>query len=287
MKLKQKLLILFLLVAITPAFIVGVVGFTKSKEILKEQAFLEEKELVDRKVEELEIFLESFISQTKLSSLYPPIQGIIRSSKTGIDPRDGSTLEQWKDRMISIFTSIEKANTDIYKIRYIDGSGNELVRVNSRKGKIYATEKENLQNKADRYYFQNTMHLTEKEVYISRLDLNKEHDKIDVPHLSVIRIATPIFSETHEHLKGIIIVTVSMSGILGKIGRTEQGSVYLTDQDGYFLFHPDKEKEFGFQLKHEHNYFKEHPVLLNTMKDVKSDSGHAFNWNPNSFSLSG
>ncbi|MGD8778502.1 MAG: PAS domain S-box protein [Ignavibacteria bacterium] len=99
--------------------------------------------------------------------------------------------------------SVEQLNKDfeyfvklkeIYsQLRFIDNNGMERLRINYANGKTERVKETDLQNKSSRYYFINSQSLKENEVYISRLDLNIENEKIEYPFNTTIRFITPIF----------------------------------------------------------------------------------------------
>lgn len=75
------------------------------------------------------------------------------------------------------------------QLRFLDLHGDELLRF-ERTDKNTMEPKE-LQNKTNRTYFQKGLSLQKGQVYISPIELNKEHGKIEVPHKPVIRGVTP------------------------------------------------------------------------------------------------
>ena len=49
-----------------------------------------------------------------------------------------------------------------------------------------------LQNKKDRYYFQDTMTLEKGQIFISKLDLNMENGVLEQPIKPMLRLGTPV-----------------------------------------------------------------------------------------------
>jgi signal transduction histidine kinase len=193
-------------------------------------------------------------SNIEFISKVPPIQGIIRSDKhEGYDPDENTTRELWKKRLISIFTVILEAQPYYTQMRFIgeaDG-GREIVRVNKlRDTKIEIVPDNELQKKAKRYYYIDTSKLGTGEIYLSRMDLNQEWGKIATPHQLVTRIAIPIYDETNGTFYGIVIINVDMSSLFTTL-KTQLSDTYflLTDNDGFYLYHPDKSKLYGFDLE--------------------------------------
>ncbi len=154
------------------------------------------------------------------------------------------------------------------QIRYIDETGMEIIRVNYRDGYPVIVEKDDLQNKKDRYYFTNTMKLNKGEIFMSYFDLNIENKSIEVPYKPILRFATPVFDKTGKN-KGLVIVNYLGKNILDDLKNSsdpEKGkSYFITNNSSYYLMHEDAEKEWGFMFdeKKSVNLKNEHPELWN------------------------
>lgn len=131
-----------------------------------------------------------FLSRT------PPISGIRRAiSHGGIDPRDGNSREVWLQRLREIFQAFIEAHPDYTQVRYIGvaNQGRELVRVDRAHGRIVVVPEAELQAKGDRPYFRDAMRLPERSVYLSDIDLNEEHDRVQWPLVRTLRAVTPVY----------------------------------------------------------------------------------------------
>ena len=64
---------------------------------------------------------------------------------------------------------------------WLDETGAERVRVDWRDGQARVAAVEQLQNKAQRYYFVETMNLPKGSFYLSRFDLNQEYGELERP----------------------------------------------------------------------------------------------------------
>jgi SUMO ligase MMS21 Smc5/6 complex component len=93
------------------------------------------------------------------------------------------------------YMNFMKYNKMYDQIRYIDKTGMEIVRVNNNNGDNFIVEKEDLQNKKDRYYFTDSIKLRKGEIFMSPFDLNIENKNIEVPYKPMIRFATPVFDK--------------------------------------------------------------------------------------------
>lgn len=268
MRLRHKLFIALLIIAFIPAIGFNLITFNSSKEITKKLIFKDKQVYINQQIKALNIFIDRYIYQTKVLSQYPPIQGIIRSEKTGFDPEDKSSIEQWKDRLRRIFKTKALADPNVLQLRYIDENGMELVRINSSGSDTIFVSDQQLQDKSQSEYFLKTMSLEKGEIFVSSIELNLENGKIQVPHIPVMRIATPIFSDENNSRQGIMIINILAHEIIDQLITDNSGTAILSDEKGHFLFHPDNNKLFGNQLNHSGNYFKEQPELAENIKNL-------------------
>ena len=162
------------------------------------------------------------------------------------------------------------------QIRYIDINGNEKIRINYSKNGSNLVNKEDLQNKKDRYYFKETIGLNKNQVYISKLDLNMENGKIENPIKPIIRLSTPVFSKEGK-LEGIVILNYYAKYLLedfSDIASTSLGNLFLVNSNGYWIFNnKNKEKEWSFMYedKKDVSFKNEFPNEWNNIN--KSEEG--------------
>ncbi|TLP40821.1 ATP-binding protein [Arcobacter arenosus] len=141
--------------------------------------------------------------------------------------------------------TITKASLPIFQLRFLDRNGIEKIRIEKDKNnKVF--EEKNLQDKSDRYYFKKTTSLKKGEYYISNLDLNIEHKKIEKPYIPTIRISKAIYK--NNQLLGILIINYNANEIINKIRENKFFDVYYMDKNGNFFLHPDKSKNYLSQL---------------------------------------
>ncbi len=90
------------------------------------------------------------------------------------------------------------ADPNYFQARYIDLRGMEVIRVENKDSTVAKT----YQYKGDRNYFIKTLHLNKGDVFVSNMDLNIEHDKVEVPHRPTVRFFTPIYID--NVLQGVV-----------------------------------------------------------------------------------
>lgn len=145
-------------------------------------------------------------------------------------------------------------NTAAYsQIRLIgvDDDGRELVRVDRRDDGTRHVRGGELQSKATRDYFRRTLALAPGEIYVSAIDLNREHGNIVVPHQPMLRIATPVRrTPGSADIAGIVIINIDVDKLFAEARASlpDGYELYITNNDGDYIVHPDSSKTFGFDL---------------------------------------
>ncbi len=203
-----------------------------------------------------------------LSGMGPSsLEGFVLSHAAGgADPRDGTREATWRERLVKNFAAQLATKPDYAQFRVIgvENNGRELIRVDHSgpDGAIRDVPNKELQQKADRDYFAQTLRLRQGEVYLSPIDLNQENGVILMPYMPVARVATPIFGPDGK-LFGILIINVDMRPALAEIARSAgaNGGVYVVNQDGDYLLNPNHEREFGFDLGQRYRLQDDYPEL--------------------------
>ncbi|MGE4423808.1 MAG: diguanylate cyclase [Pseudodesulfovibrio sp.] len=161
-----------------------------------------------------------------------------------LDTGDGHAVRDMERE----YAELARNRQDYDQIRYIDASGMERIRVNSRDEQATAVPEDRLQNKADRYYFKECLALGRGDIYLSPMDLNVEHGKVEQPVRPMLRIGTPVFDSSGRK-RGIVLINYDARTLLDRILSTNtssQGVSMLLNRQGYWLLSPDKDKEWGF-----------------------------------------
>ena len=137
------------------------------------------------------------------------------------------------------------------QIRYLDAYGMERIRVDFAEGEAKAVPEEKLQNKFTRYYFTDTMVLGKDEIFVSPLDLKVAHGKIAQPLKPMIRFGKPVF-DSNGVKRGMVLLNYLAANLLDSLEMEQAGAdsaKMLLNTEGYWLLHPEKEKEWGFMFK--------------------------------------
>ncbi len=160
------------------------------------------------------------------------------------------------------------------QIRLISPSGMELVRIDYFGDQAVAVVPELLQDKSNRYYFQEAAAITTDKMYISALDLNLENGVIEQPLKPMLRFAKPLKDENGE-LRGVIVLNYFANLLLDKFRNQMMfapGEGALLNKDGYWLSSRDPSQEWGFMLNHKQSFGADSPELWQTISLTEKGS---------------
>ena len=168
----------------------------------------------------------------------------------------GSPMQ--RDELANFFLVLSKEKRHYDKVRYLDASGQEVIRINYNDGKPAIVPHEKFQNKSKRYFFNDAFRLNRGEIYVSPLDLNVEENHLEIPYKPTIRFGTPVF-DSAGHKKGILLFNYFGNDLLLNFHKAMQGGgdhrAMLPNRDGYWLGSSNHADEWGFMLgKSDHTF---------------------------------
>lgn len=184
----------------------------------------------------------------------PPIQGIIRARDGGgKDPKDGSTEELWKHRLETIFLNLARSKPLYRQVRFIglaDG-GREIVRIDRQGpgGSLRVVPEDEFAQKAKRAYFEESIKGSPNQVFLSRIELNREKGIVSTPQIPVLRAAVPVYTDENRPF-GILIINQDMQTVFESLERMagDGHRFYITNAEGEYLYHPHPDRTFRFEF---------------------------------------
>jgi len=269
----MKMSILAGSVAALTSIIIGSVVINGSADIVFQNALNRLKYETNYKSISLVSDIKNLSEDAKYLAATPPIRGIPRAiNNNGIDPFDNSSVETWKNRLSTIFSELIRAKSNYLQIRYIGiaNGGKELFRIERKGNLIQKTEEDKLQQKGETPYFKNALKLNPGDVYLSEISLNREFGEISEPNTPVIRAVTPVFFE--NQLFGILVINMSFKQIFRDLIKNTPIELipYVTNEDGYFLAHPNKKMTYGFEFENNNKIQTLYDDFeLNDHKDIR------------------
>jgi len=280
-RLRTRLIIMFSIVALMPALITGIYAIHVSSKSLRMRALATQTaqaEILAKSITSFLLMVKGdilFLSQSPLMKSYLHLRGTKSFLNSAISDQIAPSdlehkplqdipylLEKNRKKLEKEFLALSRNRRIYYQLRYLDETGQEVVRIDSDGLRSWIVDKEQLQNKSTRYYFKKTMRLLGKRVFVSPLDLNREMGKIEEPHKPVIRYAVSVYDNNNQKA-GIVIMNVDANQFLEPLDDAR-----LVTEDGYFAAHPEAKKRWGGvgDLKTGYNLGKEYPRLANKIR---------------------
>jgi PAS domain S-box-containing protein len=254
MKLSTRLTLAMVALVILTAAAVGVLTYRNIEDAVVPRAMARLDLEAELLASGLEASVRSARSDVQGFRAAVALDGIMRASLAGgVDPVDRRTLAEWRRRMERRYAVELAANPAYAQFRIIgvaDG-GREIVRVDRSgpNGTVRVVPDAELQPKGDRDYFRQTIDLPDGAIRVSPVELNQEAGVIEEPRVPVLRVATPVHGPDGRPF-GIVIINVDMRPSFDKLRTSVQPPGYLlvVNARGDYLVHPDRGREFGFDL---------------------------------------
>lgn len=162
---------------------------------------------------------------------------------------------------------------DVYpslqQIRYITLDGQEQLRAEKPSGEFVWRDTQDLQNKANRYYFIEAVE-SPKDYYISPLDLNKERGVVEVPYRPTIRSVAKY--RVNGEVVGLVVVNFDLRELFLRLNELQTQSVHwLINPDGFFIAAPN-DTAWGWLLDRPENQVSmQFPSFENRFNGIDND----------------
>ena len=243
-----------------------IVGLTCGLSYRSEEAHIV-GQIVDQSSESLRLARVQFINRIAL--LASDARYLARCH--ALDSYLANPTERSREDLESDWIAFAESRGIYDQVRLLDEAGQEQARINFAESKAARVPRSELQNKADRYYFKDSMALEPGAVYVSRIDLNIEHGQIERPLKPMMRVGTSVADRSGAK-RGVVVLNYLGQDILSRLERTGRGRLWWVDADGYWLRGPSPETDWGFMFgKHDHTIRAAYPGAWSRMH--AADSG--------------
>lgn len=182
------------------------------------------------------------------------------STNTSLEEYITSPDKQKRNNLTNVFYAISMSNNFIMQARFISEEGKEIIRVDRKNkyDKPFIVEESSLQDKSQRDYFQIVSHMKEAKIWHSRIDLNIENGKIEVPYKPTFRVAQPIIKD--NKFVGMVIVNLLASEMISGLKKSTNFDHFIIDKDGYFITHPNDEYSWSRYTNSSIRLYDEFPL---------------------------
>ncbi|BEQ13896.1 sensor domain-containing diguanylate cyclase [Desulfoferula mesophila] len=177
------------------------------------------------------------------------------------------------------FFTFSKVKNKYDQVRLLNAQGMEIVRVNYDRGHPAIVSRDQLQNKAKRYYFADTFAMGKGEVFVSPFDLNIENGVVEKPLKPMIRFGMVVF-DPEGNKRGVVLLNYlgdRLLKLLEQAGKAMFGQPLLLNRKGYWIMGPQKSDDWGFMLAGRENktIYNRFPVSAATI--LSQHSGQLYN----------
>jgi diguanylate cyclase (GGDEF)-like protein len=227
---------------ILATILTGYYFYTSSRNMLTsaaERDLLTATQVVGRN---MKIIIDVIAEDSQLLAALPLSRNVFLSP-------DKKTAEQDKQILADTFAAMLSAHPEYFQIRLIgiNQGGPELVRVDRNGKRLVRVQGGDLRNRGRTPYVAGTLRLAKGDIFLSDITINHEqgaHSGRDKP---TVTVSTPVFAQNGKRL-GLIAINIDLNGLARLLQSNLPSSynLYLSNQSGDYLIHPDPSKTFGF-----------------------------------------
>ncbi len=275
--LKVRVLGLVFLCIVASSAVIGYIVYEKVREITREQAIAllsAETRLVSQRFNDV---YANIANQLHTLANTPPISGIIRARMSdGSNPNDGSTLDQWRKRLATIFQAVLRQHPEYFQIRLILAAenGKEIVRADKTALGIRVTAPERLQEKAGESYFRFGMSARSGQVVFSNITLNREEGKVDPRNIRTIRGILPI-DDADGNRFGLLVINIDYEMMLRNAFRliADRYHAVAINSAGEFMERQRNGKTEDLRLQSTEPDAPSPPPVIDAIAEATSEEG--------------
>ncbi|WP_438390199.1 diguanylate cyclase domain-containing protein [Caballeronia sp. DA-9] len=162
---------------------------------------------------------------------------------------DGAGRNAARERLAQVFFSFMAHHREYLQVRLIARGhhGLELIRFDRDANRAVRVEDSGLQEKGQFAYVFDTLALGVGHIYVSPITVNHERGAHAAEGRPTLRLGTPVAND-HGVVVGVVVIDVDLARLLERLQVDLPGNyeVYLANEWGDFLVHPDASQTFGF-----------------------------------------
>lgn len=187
---------------------------------------------------------------------------------------DNPSDKQLKQQVLMQWQALMVSGGDYDQIRWLDNNGKERLRINWENATPVVVAENFLQDKSSRYYFKESIGLSQSQIFISPMDLNIENGVIEPGPVPMLRVAQPVF-DSNRQKQGVIIINYyakNILKILNSLNNTANASEHswLINKQGYWLKAPVSGWEWGFMFDNKTSFAQQHPNIWPQIQNQNS-----------------
>ena len=270
LSIKNKFILILLAITLISVSIVSYYGFVSTSKAYTEKIKNLDNQILLDVSKNIYSILAKAPEDLKFLTDFYALERYLYWQDVGNDDKK----EYWRRVVVDTFSSFISSKSLYQQIRFIGVDGVERIKIiyDNKTDKTFKTTKMELQNKSDHDYVKNSNEMKNGDIFVSKLNLNIENNKIEKPIVPVIRFATPVIG--HNKVRyGVIVLNVYAIEFLNEIRKVAmkyqsgEKKYFLISKNGDYLFNLNSDKNWGHILKHFHNFKSEYNNLFKLIED--------------------
>ena len=228
----------------------------------------------DRYAAKLDAYVRGSTVDVAAVAETPPLAGYVRAVEAGgVDPVTGLTAQAWRAQIADTLSAHLRAKKSYLQFRFIGAAdgGREIVRVErtaANESNVTVVAEGNLQRKGQRSYYLNAIALQPGDIYVSPIELNREHGAIQEPQIPVLRAATVVPGGDGSPF-GVLVINIDVGPVLDisepSVFKSEKW--YVINEDGQYLRHADDpDRAFAFDYGKSEDWAVDFPELAEAQR---------------------
>ncbi|HMK79043.1 MAG TPA: ATP-binding protein [Xanthobacteraceae bacterium] len=263
MKLSTRMTLAMVSIVLMTASIIGWLNYRNIEQVVLPRALVS----MQARAKLLAFELAAAARVARADALgFQASDGVARIVHASLAPAGSAEHESLGDlhaRLAGRFAGELRAKPGYAEFRLLGSEGRELLRVDRSgpDGSIRIVPTSELQPKGERDYFQRAMALPPGGVDISPIALQQDYGHIVLPQVPVLHASAPVHS-ADGRLFGVVVINVDLREVFEHIRQSAgEGTVYLVNEAGDYLIHPDRSREFGFEFAKRYQLRDDFPSL--------------------------
>ncbi|MBN3804652.1 diguanylate cyclase [Paraburkholderia sp. Ac-20336] len=171
------------------------------------------------------------------------------SSANVAETDDGVGANAPRERLAQVYSSFMLHHPEYLQVRLIARRhhGLELIRFDRDSDGLVRVDGEDLQEKGQFPYVFETLAFAPGRIYTSPIVVNHEYGTHAAQGKPTLRIGTPV-ADANGTVVGVVVIDIDLAIMLRRLQSDlpSDYQVYLANEWGDFLVHPDPSKTFGF-----------------------------------------
>ena len=240
LSIQWKLIIAFVLLSIVPVCAIGFYEIHSRLKTLEQIAIENVQHDVSNIQEKAQAFLTHVEEDIHYLSHSAAFQGLISQ----LDAADSPDRRTQRSRVEEQFLNFGRSKSIYHRFKLIDTYGDEVLRIERSAGQPTILPENALENDRSGYYLTVMSHFQPGQVFLTPVEIR---DYATGDYVPAISYAIPIF-DAQNRWCAILIADIraeSCFQILEGSHASPPGRVFVVSQEGYYLYHLDKKRDWS------------------------------------------